>query len=59
VLPREVLVVFPWVLFGICVLLLLIVVKQLITWASLPPGSGMPAAVVPARVLASVGKPFG
>ena len=45
VLPSEVLRYFPWVLFGLCVLGVLVLVKQLITWASLPPGSGMPSVL--------------
>jgi NADH-quinone oxidoreductase subunit H len=38
----AVLTLFPKVLFAVCVLLALLMIKQLITWASAPPGTGMP-----------------
>jgi NADH-quinone oxidoreductase subunit H len=41
-LPTPVIAIFPKVLFVVCVLLFLMLVKQLITWASAPPGTGMP-----------------
>jgi NADH-quinone oxidoreductase subunit H len=41
-LPTEVLALFPIVLFALCVLLVVLLIKQLITWASAPPGTGMP-----------------
>ncbi len=43
--PGPVLKIVPWVMFGLCVLVLLAILKQLITWASLPPGEGMPAVL--------------
>src|SRR5262249_36748700 len=33
---------FKWVLFGLTVLGLLAIIKQMVTWATLPPGEGMP-----------------
>jgi NADH-quinone oxidoreductase subunit H len=42
VMPVIVLDTFHWVLFGVTVAALVLVVKQLFTWASLPPGSAMP-----------------
>lgn len=41
-LPTVVVKYFNFVMFGVCVLGLLVVIKQLITWASAPPGTGMP-----------------
>jgi len=41
-LPTEVLALFPIVLFALCALLVVLLIKQLITWASAPPGTGMP-----------------
>ena len=41
-LPTAVLALFPKVLFALCVFAALLLVKQLITWASAPPGTGMP-----------------
>jgi NADH-quinone oxidoreductase subunit H len=41
-LPTAVLALFPYVLFILCILGVLVVIKQLITWASAPPGTGMP-----------------
>jgi NADH-quinone oxidoreductase subunit H len=42
VVPVIVQEYFNWVLFAICVVLLFLLIKQLFTWASLPPGSAMP-----------------
>jgi NADH-quinone oxidoreductase subunit H len=42
VVPAIVQKNFNWVLFATCLVLAFLVVKQLITWASAPPGSGMP-----------------
>src|SRR5262249_34561173 len=42
ILPEMVQVNFKWVLFGGSALLFLLMVKQIITWAQAPPGTGMP-----------------
>ena len=41
-LPTAILAIFPKALFAVCVILALLLVKQLITWASAAPGTGMP-----------------
>jgi NADH-quinone oxidoreductase subunit H len=41
-LPTAVLALFPKVLFVVFVLLVLLLIKQLFTWASAPPSTGMP-----------------
>ena len=41
-LPQVVVVHFHWLLFALCLVGVVLMIKQLITWASLPPGEGMP-----------------
>jgi NADH-quinone oxidoreductase subunit H len=42
ILPGFVLHYFHWVMFVLCVGLLALMIKQLVTWASMPPGAAMP-----------------
>jgi NADH-quinone oxidoreductase subunit H len=42
VMPALVLQYFPYAFCAVCVVALLLLLKQLFTWASLPPGAGMP-----------------
>jgi NADH-quinone oxidoreductase subunit H len=42
VVPTIIQTYFNWVMFGLCVLALLLGVKQLVTWASAPPSTAMP-----------------
>ncbi len=42
IVPTDIQAYFPRILFVACVILVLLLIKQLITWASAPPGTGMP-----------------
>jgi NADH-quinone oxidoreductase subunit H len=40
--PEMVQTVVQWAIFGLCVVAVIVLVRQLITWASAPPGTAMP-----------------
>jgi NADH-quinone oxidoreductase subunit H len=42
VVPAVIQAYFNWVMLALCVLAVLVVIKQVLSWSSAPPSSGMP-----------------